>query len=522
MTLNASTVTDNSNICFTARNVRKIYPGTIALNDVDFQIEKGKVNVLVGENGAGKSTLMKIIAGIEQPTSGEMFFKDEPVSFKNTTEASEKGIGIIHQELSLFPNMTIMQNLFAGREKTKNKILVNKKIQREITVKVLEQLNHPLDPDSLVSGLRVGGQQIVEIARNLSKENLDILIMDEPTSSLSETEVSDLFNVINDLKSKGIAIVYISHRLDEIMQIGDNITVLRDGDIVANALIKDITLDWIVEQMVGGKVIVPEKTGTKVSDEEILRVEDINLYRSGRDILKDVSFNLHKGEILGIYGLLGSGRTELFEALMGVCPPDSGKIFVKGKHEKIKNVAKQIENGFALIPEDRQREGLVQTLNIKKNLTLSSLKNYVSAIHISKKRENTAADKMIADVGVKTSNKELPILSLSGGNQQKVVIGKGLLTNPEILLLDEPARGIDVGAKAEVFRIIETLAERGLSIIVISSELKEIIAVADRIIVLASGVKTGELSGDEINEQSLVSLSSTSAVKTAESNGGNQ
>lgn len=511
---------DASNICFTARNVTKVYPGTIALDNVDFQIEKGQVNVLVGENGAGKSTLMKIIAGIERPTDGEMFFRDEPVSFKNTIEASNMGISIIHQELSLFPNMTVMQNIFAGCEKTTKKIVVNKKLQREITIKALEQLNHPIDPDCLVSGLRVGGQQIVEIARNVAKENLDILIMDEPTSSLSEAEVSDLFDVIGDLKAKGIAIVYISHRLEEIMKIGDNITVLRDGKIVANALIKDITLDWIVEQMVGGKVIVPEKSRSNISDEEVLRVEDFCLYRSGRDIFKDVSFNLHKGEILGIYGLLGSGRTEIFEALMGVCPPDSGNIYIKGNPDKVKNVSSQIKKGFALIPEDRQREGLVQTLNIKKNLTLSSLYNYLKGFYVAKSLENAAADRMISETGVKTTNKELPILSLSGGNQQKVVIGKGLLTNPEILLLDEPARGIDVGAKAEVFRIIEELAQRGLSIIIISSELKEIIAVTDRIIVLAGGIKSGELKGDEINEQSLVVLSSASAIKTTDTNGG--
>ena len=506
-----------SDVCFTAKNIRKIYPGTVALDDVDFQIEKGKVNVLVGENGAGKSTLMKIIAGIEQPTNGEMFFMGKPVSFKNTTEASELGIGIIHQELSLFPNMTVMQNLFVGREQKTKKILVNQKAQKEVTKKALEQLNHPIDPDRLVSSLRVGEQQIVEIAKNVAKENLDILIMDEPTSSLSETEVSDFFDVIRDLKSKGIAIVYISHRLEEIMQIGDNITVLRDGKIVANALIKDITLDWIVGQMVGGKVIVPEKTAKNTTDEEVLKVENLCLFRNGRHIFRDISFNLHKGEILGIYGLLGSGRTEIFEALMGVCPPDSGAIYINGKKEKIKDVSAQIKKGLALIPEDRQREGLVQTLNIKKNLTLSSLHNYMRGIYIVKSRENSAADKMISDVGVKTTNKELPILSLSGGNQQKVVFGKGLLTSPEILLLDEPSRGIDVGAKAEVYGIIDNLAQRGISTIVISSELKEIIAVADRIIVLSGGVKSGELAGDEINEQTLVALSGASAIKNAES-----
>jgi ABC-type sugar transport system ATPase subunit len=299
------------------------------------------------------------------------------------------------------------------------------------------------------------------------------------------------------------------------MEIGDNITVLRDGRIVANDLIENITIDWIVEQMVGQTIFLSKKSKSNVFDEEVLKVDKITLFRNGRYMYKDVSFKLHKGEVLGIYGLLGSGRTEILEALIGDRPPDSGDIYFKGKKDKVKNVATQIKKGFALVPEDRQREGLVQTLNIKKNLSLSSLYNHTRATTIIKSKENAAADRMINEVSIKTSNKELPILSLSGGNQQKVVIGKGLLTSPEIYLLDEPSRGIDVGAKAEVYGIIEELVKRGISIIVISSELKEIMALADRIIVLAGGTKTGELAGEEINEQSLVELSSTSAKKTA-------
>lgn len=504
-----------SNVCFTAKQVRKVYPGTVALNDVDFQIERGKVNVLVGENGAGKSTLMKIIAGIEAPTAGQLFLNGQPVSFKNTTEASEQGIGIIHQELSLFPNMTVIQNLFVGREKTTGKTVVNQKLQKEIATQVLAQLKYQINPNSMVSSLRVGAQQIVEIARNVAKENLQILIMDEPTSSLSEAEVTVLFDVINDLKEKGVSIVYISHRLEELMQIGDNITVLRDGNIVANDLIENITVDWIVEQMVGSSVLTSAKATSNATDEEVLRVENLSLYRNGRHLYRDISFSLKKGEVLGVYGLLGAGRTELFEALIGDCPPDSGDIYFKGKKETIKNVPTQIKKGIALVPEDRQREGLVQTMNIKKNLTLSSLYDYLKGIGISSRREIAAADKMIADVQIKTSNKDLPILSLSGGNQQKVVIGKGLLTEPEVYLLDEPSRGIDVGAKAEVYGIIEELSKRGISVIVISSELKEIIALADRIIVLSGGIKTGELAGAAISEQALVELSSASAMKAA-------
>ncbi len=495
-------------ICLEVRNIVKVYPGTIALKGVDFKVEKGKVNVLVGENGAGKSTLMKIIAGIEAPTSGDILFKGKKVSFKNSSEAASLGIGIIHQELSLFPNMTVMQNIFVGREE-KNKLLtVNKKSQTDKTIKVLKQLNQSIKPSEMVANLRVGQQQIVEIARNVAKEGLEILIMDEPTSSLSSAEVKVLFSVIEDLKSKGIAIVYISHRLEELMQIGDNITVLRDGNIVANSVVENITVDWIVEKMTGLESKNQEKPVSFVSKEEVLKVENLSLYRNGRYIFNNINFSLKRGEVLGIYGLLGSGRTEVFEALMGVNPADSGNIYLNGKNIHAKNVASQIKNGFAYVPEDRQREGLIQTLNIKKNLTLSNLVNYVKHIAINTSLENQSADSMIKQLEIKVSNKELPILSLSGGNQQKVVIGKGMLTSPKIYLLDEPSRGIDIGAKMEVYNIIRRLAKDGISVIVISSELKEIIAIANRILVLSNGILTGELLEDEINEQNLVALSS--------------
>ncbi len=502
---------DNRDICLEVKDITKIYPGTMALKGVDFSVEKGKVNVLVGENGAGKSTLMKIIAGIEQPTSGEIIFKKNKVSFKNSTEAANLGIGIIHQELSLFPNMTVMQNLFIGREEKSNLFTVNKKSQIEKTKKVLKQLNQSINPNEMIANLRVGKQQIVEIARNVAKEGLEILIMDEPTSSLSVAEVKILFSVIEDLKAKGIGIVYISHRLEELMQIGDNITVLRDGNIVANSKIKDITLDWIVEKMTGLEASNQKKPHDFSSKEEVLKVENLSLYRNGRYIFKDISFSLKKGEILGIYGLLGAGRTEVFEALMGVNLADSGTTWLNGKNMSIKDVATQIKNGFAYVPEDRQREGLIQTLNIKKNLTLSSLLKYVKHIAINKSLENNSADSMIKQLDIKVSNKELPILSLSGGNQQKVVIGKGMLTSPKIYLLDEPSRGIDIGAKYEVYNIIRKLAKSGISVIVISSELKEIIAIANRILVLSNGVLKGNVTGEEINEQNLVALSSVVA-----------
>lgn len=506
------TVTDQvkPEVCLHVEGVNKIYPGTKALDDVNFEIKKGKVSVLIGENGAGKSTLMKIIAGIERPSSGKIFMGDKEVSFKNTDEARTNGIGIIHQELSLFPNLNVYQNIFMANEKTKGKFGLDNKTHIELTNKILNKLEHPINANTLVGDLRVGQQQMIEIARNLIQDDLKILIMDEPTSSLSEQEVEVLFKIINELKSQGISIVYISHRLEELMRIGDYVTILRDGKIVAEAPVEEIDVPWIVQQMVGEGKSYPKRLREIDwnKEEEVLDVKDLTLPKKGGGFLLDkVNFNLRKGEILGIYGLMGSGRTEIFECLMGVHPEHSGNVALNGNKIDIKNVSEQIDRGFALVPEDRQREGLVQTLNIGKNISLSSLKNYVKGIFVDKKIEDEHIYAQIKDIHIKVSNKDLPILSLSGGNQQKVVIGKGILTNPKILLLDEPSRGIDIGAKTEVFDIINQYAERGLSIVVISSELKEIIAIADRVIVMSNGIKTDEFIGDDITEDNLVTAS---------------
>ncbi|MDU7338326.1 MAG: sugar ABC transporter ATP-binding protein [Clostridium sp.] len=501
---------ENQEVCLRAEHICKIYPGTKALDDVSFEVLRGKVNVLIGENGAGKSTLMKIIAGIEQPSSGQLFMEEKEVSFRDTTEARSYGIGIIHQELSLFPNLNIYQNVFMAREKTKNKFRLDNAQHAELTEKVLMRLEHPIPPETLVSNLRVGQQQIIEIARNLIQDDLKILIMDEPTSSLSAQEVQILFKIMRELTAAGISIVYISHRLEEIMQIGDHVTILRDGKYVADEEVSNINVPWIVKQMVGEEkgYAHRERNVDWESTPTVLEVSDISLPKSGGGYLLDkVSFQVKKGEILGIYGLLGAGRTELFECIMGLHPEHTGKVLLDGQEIQIDSVAGQIQRGFALVPEDRQREGLVQTLNIAKNISLSNLKNCVKGIFIDKKTEDEQVERQIADIHIKVADKRLPILSLSGGNQQKVVIGKGILTNPKILLLDEPSRGIDVGAKAEVFDIINQYAEQGLTILVISSELKEILAIADRIVVLSNGKKTAELAGDEITEDNLVMAS---------------
>lgn len=498
--------TSGEAVCLHAENIDKIYPGTKALDNVSFDVRTGKVNVLIGENGAGKSTLMKIIAGIEQPSAGKIYMDGKEVNFRNTDEARKYGISIIHQELSLFPNLKVYQNVFMAREKTQKGALDNKKHIEE-TKKVLARLENPIDPNTLVGDLRVGQQQMIEIARNLVQENLKILIMDEPTSSLSEQEVEILFKIIRELTAQGISIVYISHRLEEILQIGDHVTILRDGKYVADADVKNIDVSWIVKQMVG-----TEKTYPKIdrnidwkTHETVLQVKNLCLPKKGGGYtVNHVNFELKKGEVLGVYGLLGAGRTEIFECLMGLHPESTGEVSLHGKPIKIRSVAEQIQRGFAMVPEDRQLEGLVQTLDIEKNISLSSLKKYTKFMFMNQKAEDRKVDEQINDIHIKVADKHLPILSLSGGNQQKVVIGKGILTDPQILLLDEPSRGIDIGAKTEVFEIIHKCAEQGLSIIVISSELKEIIAIADRIIVLSNGILTGELSGDAINEDGLV------------------
>ena len=497
---------ENKDIIMKCRHMEKVYPGTKALDDVDFNVYRGKVNVLIGENGAGKSTLMKQIAGIEQPSSGTMYLEEEEVSFKNTTEARAKGIGIIHQELSLFPNLNVYQNIFMNNESKKG-VVVDNAVHKQKTIEILDRLEYPIDPEATVGDLRVGQQQMIEIARNLIQDNLKILIMDEPTSSLSQSEVQVLFKIMRELNAQGISIVYISHRLEEIMEIGDHVTILRDGKYVDDAPVKDIDVPWIVQKMTGSNKSYPKKERDIDWDkqEKVLEVKDLCLpKRGGGWLLDHVSFDLKKGEILGIYGLMGAGRTEIFECLMGLRPEHTGEVYLDGKKVDIKNISKQIDNGFALVPEDRQAEGLVQTLDIEKNISLSSLKSYAKGFVLSKKHEDECVDAQIQDIHIKVADKSLPILSLSGGNQQKCVIGKGVLTDPKILLMDEPSRGIDIGAKTEVFDIINQYADRGLSIMCVSSELKEMLAIATRVIVLSNGIKTAEFTGDDITEDNLV------------------
>lgn len=499
-----------NDIVLHAEKIDKIYPGTKALDQVSFDIRRGKVNVLIGENGAGKSTLMRIIAGIEKPSSGKLYLEGREVSFDSTVDARKEGIAIIHQELCLFPNLTVFQNLFMSSEHTKYGMLEDDE-HRELAKKVLARLEYPIDPDTKVGDLRVGQQQMIEIARNLLIPNLKILIMDEPTSSLSEQEVDVLFHIMRELTASGISIVYISHRLEELMRIGDYLTIFRDGRLVAQDQTKNVDLAWIVRNMIGKGKNYPKRSSSVdwSKREKVLEVQDLCLPKSGGGyLLNHVSFDLKKGEVLGLYGLLGAGRTEVFECIMGLRPLHTGKIIKNGKELKIGELYEMINQGFALLPEDRQRDGLIQSMNIEQNIALTNIGSYtLKSGLINARRESAAVDEMIRDVTIKVADKKLPILSLSGGNQQKCVFAKGALTGPDIMLLDEPSRGIDIGAKTEMFQLIYQYAERGVSLIVVSSELEEITAIADRVIVLSNGVKTAEFTGADITQQNLVEAS---------------
>ncbi len=497
------------NIIYRAQNIVKRYPGTVALKGVDFKIYPGKVNVLVGENGAGKSTLMKIMAGIEFLSEGQLFWKGKEIKIDTTEQAEALGIRIIHQELNLCPNLTVADNIFLNCELTDKYGNIDIKRQEREAAVLLRRLEQDINPKELVSNLKVGQQQIVEIAKSLRNE-MEILIMDEPTSALSNTEVRVLFNIINDLKSQGVAVIYISHKLEELIEIGDNITVLRDGELVTVKEMEDVTLQWIVRSMAGkdwGDVF--PKRDLPDSDDIVLSVKNLSCrFGTEQEDLKDISFDLKKGEILGIYGLLGAGRSEVLEAIMGLNLDYEGEIKINDKLLKTQDIEERIREGVVLVPEDRQREGLVPVLSVGHNMTMAGLWRIIKyGFHIDKALESSSIKRMFEKMSVKAPSPKVPVSSLSGGNQQKVVIGKCLLTEPKVLLMDEPTRGIDVGAKGEVFMLMDELAKEGLGVLFVSSEIKEIIGVCDRVIVLSKGKKTKELTKKDITEENLVDAS---------------
>jgi erythritol transport system ATP-binding protein len=504
-------------IVLTAHNITKVFPGTVALDDVSFNVHKGKVSVLIGENGAGKSTLMKILAGVEQPTSGKVLLDGKEINLKSPLDASRLGIGIIYQELNLCLNLSVVDNIFLAREICQNGI-IDKKIEKQKAIDLIHRLEQSINPNELVGELRIGQQQIVEIAKALAQD-VRVLIMDEPTSALSASEVEILFRVIRDLKAHGVSIIYISHKLEELLQIGDFITVFRDGKKVADEEASNVTVPWLIEKMVGRNPAALFTRREHEIGEVLLKVEDLTLPRIGGGYLLDhLSFDLREGEILGFYGLMGAGRSDLVDCLAGAKLQTKGKIWLNGCPITSKSVTERIDAGFVLVPEDRQRYGLVQTLSVKDNMLLASLKNYMKRIFLLSKKEKIATDQQVKELSIRVASTQQPITSLSGGNQQKVVVAKGLLTKPKVLLLDEPTRGIDVGAKSEIFEIMNRLALQKYGVIFVSSELKEVLALSDRIIVMSKGAITGEFTHDEATEEKLVLAS---AIGHGPSNGGN-
>jgi len=490
------------------RHLSRLYPGVTALDQVNYRVWRNKVNVLIGENGAGKSTMMKMLAGVETPSSGQILLDGEPVTLGSTRQAEKQGISIIFQELNLFPNMNVMDNIFIGNEFFQRG-RINEKYQYQLAKTLLERLGLDIDPRTPLGELGIGHQQLVEIARALSKDTR-VLIMDEPTSALSQSEVKVLFNVIAALKRRGVTLIYISHRLEELMEIGDHITIFRDGRFISERDVQDASVPWIIAQMVGDKKKQFDYRAAEPG-ETVLEVSGLTaLAQNGGYKLNNVSFSLRKGEVIGIYGLLGAGRTELFKGLIGLMPCQSGSVTLNGECLDKRNFQQRLKKGIALVPEDRKGEGVVETMSIKTNMTLSdlSLRGFRRALSWLKPAEEAErVDGMIQRLAIKVSDAELPVISLSGGNQQKVVLGKALMTGPNVVLLDEPTRGIDVGAKSDVYHLVGSLAQQGLAVMFSSSELDEVMALADRILVMADGKITADLSRAEATREKLIAAS---------------
>ncbi|KQY16834.1 sugar ABC transporter ATP-binding protein [Rhizobium sp. Root73] len=490
-------------------DVTKVYSGIVAVKHASLELRRGAVNVLVGENGAGKSTLMRMIAGVEKPSLGRILLEGKEVEFNSPADAQKHGIGMVFQELNLFGNLSVAENIFATREITRGLRGIDHKAQVQKANQFLDKLDAGISAETMVEDLPIGQQQLVEIAKAISLDTR-ILILDEPTSALSAAEVDILFKVIGELKAQGVAIVYISHRLEELMRIGDYITVLRDGQITGQAMVKDIDTKWIVRSMIGSDAKDFAKPLDHKLGNEAFRAEDICLPRkTGGFAVDHLSISVRAGEVLGIYGLMGAGRSEFFECVIGQHAHSTGKIFVTGEEIAAKDTSTRIRKGLALIPEDRQREGLVQVLSIASNLTLASLEKFVKfGFHIAGDREQSAVKEQVRNLSIKAPNPDFDVTSMSGGNQQKVVIGKALMTNPKVLLMDEPSRGIDVGAKADVFRTMRKLAGEGLAILFSTSDLEEVMALSDRIAVMSNGKITTILDRADATEELIVKAAS--------------
>ncbi len=487
--------------------IGKSFPGVRALDDVRITVRSGRLNALLGENGAGKSTLMNILAGVFPPDQGELRIAGAPVSFRGPRDAQRAGVAIIHQELNLFPDLTVAENIFLGREARTRLGLVDYRTMNRAAADLLRQLELDVSPATLVGRLRIGAQQIVEIAKALSLD-ARVLILDEPTSAITDHEVAVLFRIIGQLKARGVGLIYITHKLDELQHIADDVTVLRDGRFVAAQPYDPASRAELIRLMVGRDLSeLYVKSPAKLGD-EILAIDNLSLRRSARSddlALQNVSLRVRRGEVVGLFGLMGAGRTELLQTIFGLHSRTStGAIRVDGKPTAIRSPRQAIAAGIALAPEDRKAEGLVLSMSVAENTTLASLANVVRGGLISRRRERELAAGFVQRLGVKTPSLDQIIRNLSGGNQQKVVLAKWLAARPRVLLLDEPTRGIDLGAKREIYATIDRLAHEGLGVLMASSELPEVLGVADRIVVLCEGRIAGEYLRGEATEEALL------------------
>ena len=487
-------------VILTMKGIDKSFPGVHALDHVDLEVRKGEVHALMGENGAGKSTLMKVLTGIYHKDAGTITYEGKEVEFTNPREAQDAGIVIVHQELNMMGHLTVAQNIFIGREYMNGKLIDDKKMNEEAK-KLFDQLGINIDPKETMSRLTVGKQQMCEIAKAISHD-AKVIIFDEPSAALTEAEIEELFKIIRDLRDKQMGIVYISHRMDVIKVITDRVTVMRDGGYVGTLITKDSTKDDIINMMVGRVIYEDPKTESQVAPDApvVLKVEHLN---AGR-MVKDVSFELHKGEILGFSGLMGAGRTETARALFGADPKDSGDIYVNGQKVEIKTPQDAVKCGIGYLSEDRKRFGIVVDKTVAENSTMATMENFMKGIFIDKKKEKDVAQEYVEALKTKTPSVDQLVVNLSGGNQQKVVIAKWLVRNCDILIFDEPTRGIDVGAKSEIYHLMNELVAEGKSIIMISSEMTEILRMSDRIVVMCEGRKTGELGIEEATQERIM------------------
>lgn len=493
-------------VILTMEGINKSFPGVHALDHVDFEVRKGEVHALMGENGAGKSTLMKVLTGIYTKDSGTITYEGREVTFSNPREAQQAGIVIVHQELNMMGHLTVAQNIFIGREFKKGLMIDDARMNDEAR-KLFSQLNIEIDPSETMSKLTVGKQQMCEIAKAISHD-AKVIVFDEPSAALTESEIAQLFTIIRDLRERQYGIVYISHRMDEIKRITDRVTVMRDGQYVGTLITTDCTKDDIVNMMVGRVIFEEPKSKSQVAQDApvVLKVEHLN---AGR-MVQDVSFELHKGEILGFSGLMGAGRTETARALFGADPITSGEVYIRGVKVDIRSPQDAVAQGIGYLSEDRKRFGIVLQKSIIENSTLASLCDYVKNGLIDHAAENVVTQKYVDMLKTKTPSTDQLVMNLSGGNQQKVVIAKWLISNSEILIFDEPTRGIDVGAKQEIYELMNRLVQDGKSIIMISSEMPEILRMSDRIIVMCEGKITNEIDiADATQEKIMYSATRT-------------